>query len=322
MIAPTPIGQPTLGPMRGLDRASEKRADEAWLAGRIGAPSSRCLLLVDLKLAVAADPRLGPTAIAWRPMNCLEAVAEDGVAPILLGLEADGSARFAVCLGPSEAARFAVQGSAIGPLAELRALAVHGSLGAHELAIAGQARAMAAWHRTHRCCGRCGARTVARHAGWQRQCWACGTIYFPRSDPAVIMLVTHGQRCLLAHHRRFDEPRYTVLAGFVEPGEDIEDCVRREVREESGVRVGAVRYLGSQPWPFPHNLMIGCRGEALTTDLTLDQEELVDAVWADRGEARMILDGNHPRGWVGPGPFSIAHMLIRSFIENADPGAT
>ena len=319
MTAYLPLGRPTLASMRGLDRCAERRADKDWIAARLADPSSRVMALVDLQLALTADPRQGPAGINWHGLSVLQALKDEPVAPILLGCEMAGAARFAVALNADDARRMTqAAGCDLGHLAELRALAVHGSLDPHELAVAGEARALAAWHHNHRCCGRCGARTKPRDAGWRRQCWACGASAFPRSDPAVIVLITHGNRALLAHHKRFAEPRYTVLAGFVEPGEDIEDCVRREVREESGIEVGEVRYLGSQPWPFPHNLMIGCWGEARSTDFALDADELTDAVWVTREEAKSILDGCHPKGWVGPGPFSIACMLIRSFIEGAD----
>lgn len=314
MAAPFILPRPTLGSMRGLDRCAERRGDTAWVTAQTLAAATRYLLLVDFKLSVAETGERSQAAIRWYDRDYFAALSPPPE-PILLGCEPSGAARFAVSLSAAQALELPGGAAACEPLVDLRTLAVQGALSGHELAIAGEARAMATWHASHRCCGRCGAYTKARDAGWRRQCRSCGASAFPRADPAIITLITHGERCLLAHHRRFSEPRYTVLAGFVEPGEDIEDAVRREVREEAGVEVGEVRYLGSQPWPFPHNLMLGCWGEALSAELRLDSEELVDAVWASREEARMILDGTHPKGWVGPGPFSIACMLIRSFVE-------
>lgn len=315
MTAAVRLGIPTLGSVRGLDRCSEKRADRDWVAARLADPASRFLLLVDLKLAVHANG--GESTIRWHEPAQIAALQLDPREAILLGCERNGAARFAFCIGGDAVSRLGGGIAALQPVAELRGLAVAGALGPHELAIAGEARAVAAWHQGHRCCGRCGAHTRNRDAGWRRQCWACGHSAFPRADPAVITLVTDGTHCLLAHHRRFAEKRYTVLAGFVEPGEDIEDAVRREVREESGVEVGEVTYLASQPWPFPHSLMIGCWAQARTTQIRIDHDELVDAVWATPTEALAILDGKHPQGWVGPGPFSIAHMLIRGFADAA-----
>ncbi len=309
------LGIPSLGSVRGLDRMSERRADREWVDARRADPTSRYLLLVGLKLCVIATPDRSRTDIRWFTGQEIAALGIDANDTILLGCDQDGRACFGANLRLADAMQTRGGVEALGPLVELRSLAVQGALGPHDLAVVGEARAVTAWHETHRCCGRCGAYTRARDAGWRRQCWACGQNAFPRADPAVIVLVTHGDLCLLAHHRRFPEPRYTVLAGFVEPGEDIEDAVRREIREEAGVEVGEVSYLGSQPWPFPHSLMLGCWGQALTSDIRLDKIELTHAIWVTRQEARSILDGTHPEGWTGPGPFSIANMLIRSFVD-------
>lgn len=314
MTAAPKLGTATIGSVRGLDRMSEKRADPDWVAAKLADPASRFLLLVELKLVTRPAPG-GGTAIRWFAAEEIAALGIEPAETILLGCEADGAARFAASINAGQAVRLTGGSAEPGPLVELRALAVQGALGPHELAIVGEARAVAAWHDGHRCCGRCGAHTRNRDAGWRRQCWACRANVFPRADPAVITLVSDGERCLLAHHRRFKEPRYTVLAGFVEPGEDIEDAVRREIREESGIEVGEVHYLGSQPWPFPHSLMLGCWAQALTTDICLDNEELTHAIWASRDEAAAIIEGRHPKGFVGPGPFSIAYMLIRCFAD-------
>jgi NAD+ diphosphatase len=140
-------------------------------------------------------------------------------------------------------------------------------------------------------------------------------MHFPRSDPAVIMAITHSGRLLLGHEHRFPDKFYSVLAGFVEPGDDIETAVRRETMEEAGVVVGAVRYIASQPWPFPHQLMVGCWAEALSDTITLDVAELPEARWVSRDEVTAMLADSHPLGHKVPPPLSIAHTLIRAFAE-------
>ena len=172
---------------------------------------------------------------------------------------------------------------------DLRSLAVQGVLSEMELLIASQARALLAWHSVNRCCTRCGGLVRPHDAGWRRHCGACGLDAYPRMDPAVIMLITHGGRCLLGHEHRFPEKLYSTLAGYVEPGDDIEHAVRREIKEEAGIEVGTVRYIASQPWPFPHSLMIGCWGEALSGELTLNTSEIADARWFSREEAASML---------------------------------
>ena len=152
-------------------------------------------------------------------------------------------------------------------------------------------------------------------AGWRRDCDNCHAQHFPRTDPVVIMLVTEGDRCLLGRQARFGKGMYSALAGFLEPGETIEEAVRREVREEAGIQVGAVQYVASQPWPFPSSLMIGCMGTALSTHIILDRLELEDARWFTRSEAETMLAGTHPDGLGAPQPIAIAHHLLRYWVE-------
>ena len=176
-------------------------------------------------------------------------------------------------------------------------------------------KAIANWHRTHPRCARCGEATEAAAAGWQRKCPACGADHFCRTDPVVIMLITSGNRLLLGRSPGWPEGMRSLLAGFVEPGETIEAAVRREVQEESGVVVGAVSYLASQPWPFPTSLMIGCRGEALTDDLKVDTNELESAEWVSQEDmmdvyARPESEGGRPREG------AIADFLIRNWLAD------
>jgi NAD+ diphosphatase len=197
---------------------------------------------------------------------------------------------------------------------DLRSIATQGLLAADELGPLGEAKAILFWHLRHRFCANCGAPTRIEASGWRRICDACGAQHFPRTDPVVIMLAVRGERCLLGRQPRFAPNMYSCLAGFVEPGETIEDAVRREIKEEAGLAVGRVRYLASQPWPFPSSLMIGCLAEGLEETITIDQLELEDARWFSREEAASMLAGTHPQGLGAPKPFAIAHHLIRAFV--------
>lgn len=190
-------------------------------------------------------------------------------------------------------------GTAFVPLRPLHAL-VDEAL----FPLAGRAVQIAEWHETHRFCGRCGTPTGDAPGERAKKCPACGLAAYPRVAPAVIVRVTHGDRILLAHGTRFPEPIYSVLAGFVDPGETLEECVAREIREEVGIEVGEIRYWASQPWPFPHSLMLGFTAELAGGEIVIDPEEIVDARWFTRDDLPRI-----------PGGISIARRLIDDWLE-------
>ena len=232
------------------------------------------------------------------------ALTDSRDAPIFLGLAPDGP-RFAADLTlwqPHEDA--ATIGQFTDPSAqphpafpqasftEIRGLMP--TLTALEGECIATARALIGWHGTHRFCSNCGALTAIEHAGWQRKCPNCGTVHFPRTDPVVIMVIARGDQLLLGRGPTWPERMYSLLAGFVEPGESIESAVRRETFEETGIHVGDVRYVASQPWPFPMSLMFGCAGAALDTAITIDPVELADARWVSRADVQRILAGEHP----------------------------
>jgi len=210
---------------------------------------------------------------------------------------------------PAAAARFA----------DLRQLA--GRLARDEGALLAFARAMVFWHQRHRFCGVCGAPTLSEEAGHMRRCTNpdCKTMHFPRTDPAVIMLVSDGERALLGRNKNFPPGMYSTLAGFVEPGESLEGAVAREVREETGIEVGAVTYHSSQPWPFPANIMLGFHAEAATSEITVDYSELEDAQWFERDWLLSHVDDGNFRL---PRLDSIARRLVEDWLHRrAGPGA-
>jgi NAD+ diphosphatase len=198
---------------------------------------------------------------------------------------------------------------------DLRSIAVQGTVPPDELGMLAQAKSLLSWHARHRFCANCGNPTETATGGLRRDCAACGTQHFPRTDPVSIMLVARGDKCLLGRQKRFVAGSYSCLAGFISPGETIEDAVRREVLEEAGIRVGRVSYVASQPWPFPSSIMIGCYGEALTEEIVLDRDELEDGRWFDRDELALMLEGRHPDGLITPPPIAIANHLMRAWLS-------
>ncbi|RDI59398.1 NAD(+) diphosphatase [Microvirga subterranea] len=197
---------------------------------------------------------------------------------------------------------------------DLRSIAVRDLVPAEELGLLAMAKSMLDWHNRHRFCANCGAPTQLAQAGFRRDCTACGAQHFPRTDPVVIMLIARGDKCLLGRQSRFPEKMYSCLAGFLEPGETVEAAVRRETFEEAGIWVGEVRYLASQPWPFPSSIMIGCVGEAMTDEIDFDKDELEDARWFTRDDIRRMLDGTH-EDFAAPASIAIANHLIREWVK-------
>ena len=298
-----------------LDRAGVERRDPAWLAEQRAHPRRRFLALRDL------DPLVedrGAPAIAWLGADALPAAA--GEDAILLGLER-GEPRFALDLSRpgGEAGALAGRLCAGGRrFAEARGVAP--GLSAGDAAILAQARSLADWHARHRFCAACGAPAGARAGGAVRVCGSCGAEHFPRVDPVVIALVAAGDRCLLVRGLARPGGSYTCIAGFMEPGETVEEAVRREVREEAGVEVASVRYRSSQPWPFPASLMLGCHAEAASEAIAIDPGEIVDARWFGRAEAARAVavaageaGADAAPGFGVPAPFTISHHLIRAW---------
>ncbi|MBX6425063.1 MAG: NAD(+) diphosphatase [Variibacter sp.] len=291
-----------------LDRAADRRLDPAFLqsaesAADAGAYAVAGDLVVMRKGAHGLDPLFAPAeARALAPVD--EAV--------FLGLD-EGRARFG--LGIAAAAVDGLKARSDLQLADLRSIAVQGLVAPEHLPPLAEAKAMLQWHARHRFCANCGAPTLSVCAGWKRDCPACKAEHFPRTDPVVIMLAIDGDLCLLGRQTRFVPGMWSCLAGFVEPGETIEEAARREIREEAGVICGRIKYFASQPWPFPMSLMIGCHAEAIATEITVDRSELEDARWFSRREVAQMLAGRHPEKLATPPPVAIAHHIIRAWVE-------
>jgi NAD+ diphosphatase len=295
-----------------LDRMSERRGDGEWIAALLRDPATRMLPLRDLKPFVrgGATPMLD-----WQPVAPWRGQFEAGATLIFLGI-GDGCAHFAVDATGAE-----ITPDIDTELIDVRALAPQ--IAAGEAAILAEARALLDWHERHRFCAQCGSPSRTASAGWVRQCPDCRATHFPRTDPVVIMLVVRGARALLGRNRRRAGARFSCLAGFVEPGETLEAAVRREVREESGIHAGRVRYLASQPWPFPSSLMMGFLTEGLTEEITVDPEELAEARWFPRDEIREMVaraaDGpDDPTRVSLPPPLAIAHQICRRWSSGLD----
>jgi NAD+ diphosphatase len=290
-----------------LDRAAHRRIDDAWIAAVRADQQSWFVAYWRGKLLIDATAPAAPRAVlAAHP------VAND-IPWVFLGIFA-GQAAFAVDLSAHEAPLEHLT-SARGAMLELRGLA--GALPEGEAALLATARALLYWQSRHQFCGVCGGACLPERAGHTMRCTVCATEHFPRTDPAVIMLVEQPNRVLLGQSHKFPIERnfFSTLAGFVEPGESLEDAVRREVLEEVGIQIGAVRYIASQPWPFPASLMLGFRASALTDAITLDEDEMRAARWFTRAE----IDNRKASGFNLPPHDSIARRLIDAWMsENND----
>ena len=306
---------PTVGATTLLDRLGPKRSDPAFVTAKLEEAGARFLILADLKPVIRSNAQRTSATLAWFSRGDLIEFGLPTADAMFLGVDKEGRGHFAVAVTEHRTRNVPGAIEKLRPIVDLRSLAMQGIMSPEELSLCGQARALAQWHENARCCGHCGGTTLVKDGGWRRKCWACGLEWFPRTDPVVIMLITDGQRCLLAHEHRYGDKMYSTLAGFIEPGEDIEHAVRREVMEETNIRVGEVRFHSSQPWPFPHSLMLGCIGRAETTEITIDTGELAEARWFTRQDAKMMMERRHPEGLFVPGKQAIASSLITSFIE-------
>jgi NAD+ diphosphatase len=290
-----------------VDRATVRRRDTEWLAAAWADPGTRVVVVDDGRALVGSGP--GTEELVFVP----PAQAPDGVR-LLLGVAADGTVYFGVA-GPLPRAADLPPGVRPVSLREAGP-----QLSDRDVGLMVHAVGLANWHAVHGHCPRCGAVTVPEQAGHSRRCTVDGSEHFPRLDPAVIMLVTDpDDRCLLARNAQWPERRVSILAGFVEPGESAEQAVAREVLEETGISVADARYVGSQPWPMPHSLMLGFRARATGgLEIIADSEEIAEARWFSRDELRASVASGEIRL---PPPVSIAHRIIESWYGTDLGGA-
>ena len=291
-----------------LRRDGELRTADS-LAAALAHPRASVYLSAGSKwLVKTGDPALS----AEFSITEAEALGADLDQAILLGFDAENR--------PALAASVVVNEEDAGPglaAMDLRAIGMEGRLDADTEGRLAQAAHLVQWHAKTRFCGVCGAPTRSAAAGYRRECTVCDTVVFPRIDPVTIMLVHDGAgNCILGRQPRFPENFWSCLAGFVEPGETLEDAVRRETMEEAGVTVGRIQMIASQPWPFPGNLMIGCMALATSRDIHFDATELEACRWFSRDEVRAMLAGRHPDGLLAPKAFAIAHHLIKAFADD------
>lgn len=277
-----------------LDRADRLRTDPDAFAAAIADPRATCLLLDGI------DPVPGSGGgLMWEALD-----PADERALLLLGIDDSGAPRFV---------REAHAGARVDARSRtvMRLLPM---LSPEEAALYGGARSLVDWHARHRFCAVCGSPTELFRGGWGRRCASCGAEHFPRVDPVVIMLAEYEGRVLLGRQPGFPPGFFSALAGFVEPGESLEEAVARELFEEAGIAVSDVSYVASQPWPFPSSLMIGCRAVARDAALTIDTTELEAAMWVDRAEVRAALAGDMGASFMAPPPLAIARYLLEDWV--------
>jgi NAD+ diphosphatase len=294
-----------------LNRASEKRTDSNWIESKRRDPSSLVLPMWRLEpFLLGPEKLIPPIELGLLRPGIADSLADPEAPCIFLGLDGD---RAVFALDVSEARNPANAGplAGLGYFCEARTAAQMVSL--EDAAIIAQAKALIDWHQRHGFCPRCGTPTKMMDAGYRRLCGKCHAEHFPRVDPVVIMLATHGDACLVGRGKQFPPGMFSALAGFVEPGETIEEAVRRELMEEASVKVGEVAYYATQPWPFPSSLMIGCFAKAESRDAKADETEIAEVRWLERDVARELIEGKQLDGVRVPPPIAIAYHLIKAW---------
>ena len=310
---------PTIRTSTLLDRLAQRRADAGHIDALAADPAARFMLLVNGRALIRSNADRTQTSIRWLSAGDLVALplTIEPETRLFLGAEFEGGGgRFAMPVRvpeppPGEALHLP---GLPGPLVDLRSLAMQSVMSPEEMSLIGQALMLAQWHDNARFCGRCGAPNRPVDGGWKTQCSSCSSETFPRIDPVVIMLIEDGRRCVLSREPRFPEGMVSTLAGFIEPGEDIFHAVTRETREEIGIETADVRFISSQPWPFPHSLMIGCIARAATTDLKIDPAEILEASGFEPEQVREMLTRRPGEGAWLPGRQSLANVLVRTWL--------
>lgn len=287
-----------------LDRAGHHRRDAAWLAAALDAADTLILPFHQQQPFVTEEA--GVVAPGWLTAHARTRIAPADAGTLFLGVNAAGLAHFAIDVAdPSR-----LEG--LGRFDDLRALGSR--LSRDDLATLGPAKAVFEWHVKNGYCANCGGPTLVVEAGWKRECPRCSAEHFPRVDPVCIMVPTFGDKCLLGRQKVWPRGMFSALAGFIEPGEAIEEAVARETHEEAGLIVKQVTMHSTQPWPFPHSLMIGVLCEVENDSETVDTFELESVRWFTRDEAKLLIAGKHPDAFAPPS-FAIAHQLLKTWSE-------
>jgi NAD+ diphosphatase len=284
-----------------LDRASAQRSDPDWIASQQARTDALFLPIWQTK------PLLIGERAGFLPASALDLTPD--MLRVFLGLR-DGKPLFAVAMADSDSPPL----EGLGEFRDMRAAAF--VLPDADTAIAGQAKALIDWNHRHRFCANCGTRTAPTDSGYRRLCPQCGQEHFPRTDPVVIMLPLLGEECLIGRSPRFPEGVYSAFAGFVEPGETVEEAVKRELKEEVSLEVSSVRYHASQPWPFPSSLMLGCYAQAVSRDFRIDEQEIEAARWMTKTEVRTRLANQIDDGLKMPGAIAIARQLLADWVQS------
>lgn len=287
-----------------LDRAGHHRRDKAWLSAALEAPETKLLPFFQHRPFVTEEG--GVVAPGWLSAHARASIAPRDALTLFLGVDASGAAHFAVRIEDDAPL------ADLGRFDDLRMLGPR--LSRDDLAMLGPAKAVFEWHARNAYCANCGTPTLIVEAGWKRECPMCSAEHFPRVDPVCIMAPVFGEKCLLGRQRGWPRGMYSALAGYIEPGEPIEEAVARETFEEAGLRVREVRVHSTQPWPFPHSLMIGVLCTVEDDAEKIDTEELESARWFTRDEVRLLVAGKHPDAFAPP-PFAIAHQLLKTWAE-------
>ncbi|MCI3132993.1 NAD(+) diphosphatase [Phenylobacterium aquaticum] len=293
-----------------LNRASERRGDAAWLAEQVASSESLGIALWNGKPFVEKAAN-GDLQIAYLPARLVEDLAGSPERLLFMGLWKE-TAIFAVDLeGGADPAEGPLAG--LGRFEDLRGVALR--LPATDASIVATAKAMFEWRRRHRFCAACGHASEPAEGGWKRICPSCNAEHFPRTDPVVIMLAVFEDRCMLGRQEIWPKGMFSALAGFLEPGESIEEACARELEEEAGLKTLSVAYHSTQPWPYPSSLMIGLIAQVADDDAAPDQTELSEVRWFTKAEARALLAGEVPATFAPP-PMAIAHQLIKAWAES------
>jgi NAD+ diphosphatase len=302
-----PLGKPAFV-THILDRAAHLRSNDEKLFALESHSDARAYVIYRDSLVVRQEA--GGSRVLLSVDEAVKLGANPGT--IFLGLR-DGAPVFG--MGIAAAAVEKLLGRDDVAVTELRGMVMQGAVPTEQLSAIAMAKSMVSWHQRHGYCANCGTRTAMKEGGWKRDCPSCKAEHFPRTDPVVIMLVTHGDRCLLGRQKQFLPGMWSCLAGFVEAAETIEDAVRREIFEESGIHCTDVTYYMTQPWPYPSSLMIGCAARATSDEIVVDKAELEDARWFTRDEVTLMHSRTHPDGMFAAHPFAIAHHLIGRWVH-------